>query len=146
MCFFKSFFFMIRKSIEIDTPMQVPNKSDFLSIILSWCVKVCVVGHWTMGATVAYSHQSRIGSHLVAYKNAKTPSKSFMGESCWAFCYNHFILIHNIYPSNKSSEIINNSSLSLLIFYANSKPQKLPKIGLVLENKGLNDLYRNRIA
>ena len=69
-----------------------------------------------------------------------------MGESCWAFCYNHFILIHNIYPTNKSSEAINNSSLSLLIFYANSKPQKLPKIGLVLENKGLNDLSRNRMA
>lgn len=61
-----------------------------------------------------------------------------------ASCHNHSTLIANVYPANPGEDGPNPSALSLLVFYASSKPQKLPKIGSFLEASVEKDLQRLR--
>ena len=66
--------------------------------------------------------------------------------SCCNFLLNnHITLVNNVYPKEPSQPAIP-SSLSLLLFYANAKPQKLSKIGFYLEKRNSIDLKRGRIG
>jgi hypothetical protein len=63
---------------------------------------------------------------------------------CWGWCYNHHTLLSSVYPPDVTSETPNSSALSLLLFYAASKPQKLPKMGALLEKRAVQDLRAKR--
>lgn len=58
----------------------------------------------------------------------------------------HKSLLSDVYPSaseENSGEIsAKPNALSLVIFYASSKPQKIPKIGAFLEGKVIEDIRR----
>ncbi|KAJ3097355.1 Protein EFR3 B [Phlyctochytrium planicorne] len=66
-----------------------------------------------------------------------------MAACCGRF-FNHVTLINNVYPSEPGEVGPKSSSLSLLVFYASSKPQKLEKVGIYLERKLKQDARRNR--
>ncbi|KAJ2995538.1 Protein EFR3 B [Globomyces sp. JEL0801] len=63
-----------------------------------------------------------------------------------SFCHNHASLISNVYPNGPGEEGPKSQALSLLTFYASHKPQKLPKIGIFLENRVENDLRKSRFG
>ena len=59
----------------------------------------------------------------------------------------HQVLILRCYPKYQraASDLKPNSSeLSYLLYYANSRRTKLPKVGAFLEKKTASDVYRNR--
>ncbi|KAI8904038.1 armadillo-type protein [Gorgonomyces haynaldii] len=68
-----------------------------------------------------------------------------MSVSC-SFFYRHATLINNVYPSGPGEEGPKPSALSLLIFYASSKPQKMPKIGAFLEKRVQKDMQKSRFG
>lgn len=61
-----------------------------------------------------------------------------------SFCHNHSTLVDNVYPSGPGEEGPKSSALSLLLFYATSKPQKLPKIGTYIEQRVVLDMKKCR--
>jgi len=60
-------------------------------------------------------------------------------------CYNHVSLINNVYPSQPGETGAKANNLSFLVFYAESRPQKLTKIGAYLEKKTTRDISYSRI-
>ena len=58
-------------------------------------------------------------------------------------CYNHVSLINSVYPSTGETGP-KSSALSLLLFYASSKPKKLAKIGNYLAKKVTADMARHK--
>ncbi|KAJ3299697.1 hypothetical protein HK104_007625 [Borealophlyctis nickersoniae] len=64
--------------------------------------------------------------------------------SCCGWCYNHVKLVTNVYPTEAGEEGPKPSALSLLVYYAGSKPYKLPKIGSTLEKRLKGDVKRNK--
>ncbi|KAI8848168.1 hypothetical protein BC829DRAFT_490199 [Chytridium lagenaria] len=71
------------------------------------------------------------------------PPSSLMLACCGRFL-NHVSLINNVYPSEPGEVGPRSSALSLLVFYASSKPQKLEKVGAYLEVKLKSDARKNR--
>ncbi|KAJ3186383.1 hypothetical protein HK101_009697, partial [Irineochytrium annulatum] len=67
-----------------------------------------------------------------------------MSAVCCGRFYNHVTLVNNVYPSEPGETGPRGSALSLLVFYASSKPQKLEKVGLYLEKKLRVDMRKNR--
>lgn len=63
-----------------------------------------------------------------------------------ASCHRHSNLIKNVYPASPGEEGPRSAALSLLVFYASSKPQKLPKIGVFLEEKVEKDIGNTRFS
>ncbi|KAH6562361.1 hypothetical protein BASA50_006555 [Batrachochytrium salamandrivorans] len=55
--------------------------------------------------------------------------------ACCGMYSKHVILINNVYPKEPGEEGPRGSALSLVIFYATTKPYKLPKIGTYLERR-----------
>ena len=77
--------------------------------------------------------------------DADTGRLVFPKMSLWcAWYYKHATLIRNVYPQNPGEEGPRASALSLLLFYATSKPQKLSKIGRFLENRVQTDLRSHK--
>ncbi|KAJ3115676.1 Protein EFR3 B [Phlyctochytrium bullatum] len=68
----------------------------------------------------------------------------FLVACCGGRFYNHVALVNNVYPSEPGEVGPRPSALSLLVFYAGSKPQKLEKVGAYLEVKLKADARRNR--
>jgi hypothetical protein len=66
--------------------------------------------------------------------------------SCCAWYQKHARLIKDVYPQGPGEEGPRSSALSLLMFYASSKPQKLPKVGKFLENRVAYDLSKYRFG
>ena len=65
--------------------------------------------------------------------------------SLWcAWYHKHVTLVKNVYPQSPGEEGPRSSALSLLVFYATSKPQKLIKVGRYLEQRVYQDLRSNR--
>jgi len=60
-------------------------------------------------------------------------------------CYNHVSLINNVYPSQPGETGAKANNLSFLVFYAESRPQKLTKIGAYLEKRTARDISYSRI-
>ncbi|KAI9357329.1 hypothetical protein DFJ73DRAFT_758331 [Zopfochytrium polystomum] len=60
------------------------------------------------------------------------------------FAHNHVVLITNVFPSEPGETGPKGSALSLLVFYAQSKPQKLVKVGAFLEKKVKADLRHGK--
>jgi len=60
-------------------------------------------------------------------------------------CHNHVSLINNVYPSQPGETGAKANNLSFLVFYAESRPQKLTKIGAYLEKRTAKDIYYSRI-
>jgi len=60
-------------------------------------------------------------------------------------CYNHVSLINNVYPSQPGESGAKANNLSFLVFYAESRPQKLTKIGAYLEKRTARDISYSRI-
>jgi hypothetical protein len=56
----------------------------------------------------------------------------------------HATLINNCYPSQPGDFIPKSNELSYLQFYANSRPEKLTKVGVFLEKKIVSDLWKKR--
>ncbi|KAG0757156.1 hypothetical protein G6F57_009707 [Rhizopus arrhizus] len=56
----------------------------------------------------------------------------------------HATLINNCYPEKEGENKPKSSELSYLVFYANSRPVKLTKVGLFLEKKVERDVWRGR--
>ncbi|KAI9263714.1 hypothetical protein BY458DRAFT_548095 [Sporodiniella umbellata] len=56
----------------------------------------------------------------------------------------HATLINNCYPEKEGENKPRSSELSYLVFYASSRPVKLPKVGLYLEKKVERDASRGR--
>ncbi len=73
-----------------------------------------------------------------------TVKKNLLMRLVCSSCHKHSTLIANVYPSAPGEEGPKSSALSLLVFYATSKPQKLPKIGSYLEARVEKDLQRLR--
>ncbi|KAJ3085555.1 hypothetical protein HK102_014058 [Quaeritorhiza haematococci] len=59
-------------------------------------------------------------------------------------CINHVTLVNKVYPTEPGQEGPQSSNLSYLVFYASSKPHKLPKIGAYLEKRVKVDMRRNK--
>ena len=90
---------------------------------------------------------------LIVFSKGKTRAdlenslKKIMASTvseCCGFCYNHVTLINNVYPTLPGEEGPRGSALSLVIFYATSKPHKLPKIGAYLEKRARSDARAGR--
>ncbi|KAI8809126.1 hypothetical protein BJ742DRAFT_250983 [Cladochytrium replicatum] len=64
---------------------------------------------------------------------------------CGTF-FNHVTLINNVYPTEPGAEGPQSSNLSLLIFYAKTKSNKLPKIGIYLEKRARTDLRKDKFV
>lgn len=62
--------------------------------------------------------------------------------SCLNLLYRHARLVNNIYPGGPGEEGPRSSALSLLVFYATSKPLKLQKIGIHLQKRITADLRK----
>jgi hypothetical protein len=60
-------------------------------------------------------------------------------------CYNHVSLINNVYPSQPGETGAKANNLSFLVFYAESRPQKLTKIGAYLEKRTARDISYSKI-
>jgi len=60
-------------------------------------------------------------------------------------CHNHVSLINNVYPSQPGETGAKANNLSFLVFYAESRPQKLTKIGAYLEKRTIKDISYSRI-
>jgi len=60
-------------------------------------------------------------------------------------CHNHVSLINNVYPSQPGETGAKANNLSFLVFYAESRPQKLTKIGAYLEKRTVKDISYSRI-
>ncbi|KAJ1556262.1 hypothetical protein HK405_003944 [Cladochytrium tenue] len=60
--------------------------------------------------------------------------------------HNHAVLVANVYPSEPGEAGPKPSALSLLTFYAQSKPQKLTKVGAYLERRVKADLRLSRVG
>ncbi|KAI8143040.1 hypothetical protein BJV82DRAFT_613248 [Fennellomyces sp. T-0311] len=56
----------------------------------------------------------------------------------------HATLINNCYPEKEGENGPRSSELSYLTFYASSRPVKLTKVGIFLENKVKRDVAKNR--
>ncbi|KAG2220598.1 hypothetical protein INT45_002620 [Circinella minor] len=56
----------------------------------------------------------------------------------------HATLINNCYPEKEGENGPRSSELSYLTFYASSRPVKLTKVGIFLENKVKRDVSKNR--
>ena len=69
---------------------------------------------------------------------------SAMKHIACASCHRHSNLINSVYPTSPGEEGPKSAALSLLVFYATSKPQKLPKIGAFLEAKVEKDIGNSR--
>ncbi|KAI8813735.1 hypothetical protein BJ742DRAFT_766775 [Cladochytrium replicatum] len=64
---------------------------------------------------------------------------------CGTF-FNHVTLVNNVYPTEPGAEGPQSSNISLLIFYAKTKSNKLPKIGAYLEKRALTDLRKDKFV
>eukprot|EP00842_Homolaphlyctis_polyrhiza_P004448 jgi/Hompol1/5003/HPOL_004086-RA len=64
--------------------------------------------------------------------------------ACCGLFSNHITLINNVYPKEPGEEGPRGAALSLVIFYATSKPHKLPKIGTYLEKRVVTDTKKFR--
>jgi len=62
---------------------------------------------------------------------------------CFQSCYNHALLVNNVYPK-AGEEGAKTNNLSFLMFYAKSRPQKLIKVGNYLEKKAKRDIWNSR--
>jgi len=62
---------------------------------------------------------------------------------CFQSCYNHALLVNNVYPK-AGEEGAKTNNLSYLMFYAKSRPQKLIKVGNYLEKKAKRDIWNSR--
>jgi hypothetical protein len=71
-------------------------------------------------------------------------SKEIEMKVVCSFCHNHSTLVDNVYPTRPGEEGPKSSALSLLLFYATSKPQKLPKIGTYIEQRVVLDMKKSR--
>ncbi|KAL2912310.1 plasma membrane localization protein [Polyrhizophydium stewartii] len=69
-----------------------------------------------------------------------------MAAPCGGVCSKHVSLINNVYPKEPGEEGPRGSALSLVIFYATTKPQKLPKIGAYLEKRVKADTRKSRFG
>jgi len=63
---------------------------------------------------------------------------------CFQSCYNHALLVNNVYPKSPGEEGAKTNNLSFLMFYAKSRPQKLIKVGNYLEKKARRDIWNCR--
>ncbi|ORX83451.1 hypothetical protein BCR32DRAFT_292025 [Anaeromyces robustus] len=63
---------------------------------------------------------------------------------CFQSCYNHALLVNNVYPKGPGEEGAKTNNLSFLMFYAKSRPQKLIKVGNYLEKKAKRDIWNSR--
>jgi len=62
---------------------------------------------------------------------------------CFQSCYNHALLVNNVYPK-AGEEGAKTNNLSFLMFYAKSRPQKLIKVGNYLEKRAKRDIWNSR--
>ena len=81
---------------------------------------------------------------MAAAVTAKPSLLSQMVDACCSWAYNHVKLINNVYPTEPGEEGPRASALSLLVYYAASKPNKLPKIGAHLEKRLKSDVKNNK--
>jgi len=87
---------------------------------------------------------------LTRIKKGKRNSRSFFSfydiidpSMCFQSCYNHALLVNNVYPK-AGEEGAKTNNLSYLMFYAKSRPQKLIKVGNYLEKKAKRDIWNSR--
>ncbi|EGF77871.1 hypothetical protein BATDEDRAFT_27181 [Batrachochytrium dendrobatidis JAM81] len=66
--------------------------------------------------------------------------------ACCGVWSKHVTLINNVYPREPGEEGPRGSALSLVIFYATTKPYKLPKIGAYLEKRVKMDSRKSRFG
>ncbi|KAJ3053762.1 hypothetical protein HK097_003447 [Rhizophlyctis rosea] len=81
---------------------------------------------------------------MAAAVTAKPSLLLQMADACCSWAYNHVKLINNVYPTEPGEEGPRASALSLLVYYAASKPNKLPKIGAYLEKRLKSDVKNNK--
>ncbi|KXS21592.1 hypothetical protein M427DRAFT_274206 [Gonapodya prolifera JEL478] len=69
-----------------------------------------------------------------------------LAERCCYPYLNHVVLCNSVYPKTPGHEGPNQANLSRLLFYASSRPHKLPKIGRYIEARAKKDFYAARIG